>query len=145
MISLIALAVSVGSVLFSIHIAGLNRRMQFEQVRGNLTTRLTIRGLEIITLVHKLRSQEPRQIKIMEILGKVADGIIIVREKLQTLSAPPFFTGTITLGLINIKSDIDDSEHIFDTLKKAFENSDYQMMETIATGLLERFWNKKSS
>lgn len=141
-ISLIALAISIASVLFSMHNAGIDRRIQFEQLRGNMIIRLTIRGIEVATITQTLLGQNTKQIKTVKMLTEIAKGIVEIREKLKSMTIPPFFINTLTQSLYSIKSDIEDCEYIFDNLKKAVEESDFNEVQIIVTGLHERIYGK---
>ena len=144
-ISLVALGVSIISILFSMHNSGVNRQIQLEQLRGNIITRLTIRGIEIGAIAQKLLSQNPEQIKIIKILTEVGEGILDVRKKIKSMFPAPFFTGWLTINLYKIKSDFEDSEYIFDNLKKAIDEADYKEAQTITEGLHERFFGKNKN
>jgi hypothetical protein len=55
-ISLIAIGISIGSLLVSLHRAASDRALQWEQMRGSLQARLTSRTLEVMALADEIRS-----------------------------------------------------------------------------------------
>lgn len=146
-ISLIALFVSILSLLLSLYNSDVDRRIQIEQLKGEMTTRLTFRGIEMLGYIKKLDMQKPEVTDVLKKnLIKVVDGIIEARRNLRTYpKSSPFFGSDIFTSLQRMRNDIEDAEPVFDKLREAFTDCDLKSIEQITDGLIERFFGSKST
>jgi hypothetical protein len=141
-ISLIALAVSILSLIISSYRAAVDRRLQWEHLRGSVRTQLASRGVELLTLIEELRRfPGDESITLIGKLIQIAEGIIDIRRKLKEMEAPPlFFTSALVTRFAPIKSDLDDAEPIFDKLRSDIMESNFSEANKVADGLLVRIY-----
>ena len=145
-ISIAALIVSVISLMFAIYNFGVDRKIQFEQIKGELIYRLTFRGIEIISHIEKLCKCEAEEAcERSKKLMKVSEGIVQIRKDLRELSKPPlFFVSSNVTELQQIRSEIQDAEPVFDKLNEAVSDLDFANIEKITKGLIERLWGSSN-
>ena len=149
-ISLVALGVSILSFIIATYRAAVDRRLQWEQLRGDIRVRLTSRGVELLTLIEELRRfPGDESFTLTKKLICIAEGIIDIRQKLKRMEVPPlFFTSALITRFAPIKSNLDDAEPIFDKLRSEIMQSNFSYAIMTADGLLERVYGssgKKSN
>ena len=113
-------------------------------MRGSIHTRFTSRGVEVLTLIDELQSSNDEEAKILiKKLIRVLDGIVDTRKSLEGLISPPLFAPSLFMTkLSEIKSDIDDSDPVFEDLKIKLREKNYTKANLIADGLLGRILGK---
>ncbi len=138
LISIAALIVSLVSLAFSLSRAGLDRRLQFEQMRGRVQTKLTTQGIELINMIEQLQlidSTEAHELSIK--LIKIAEGLMNARRTLTEFEKPPRFrTSRLIAGFAPIASSIDNMEPVFEKLRAAIQTTDLSKAARVADGLL---------
>lgn len=144
-ISLIALAVAIAGLLLSSYRAAVDRKLQWEQLRGSIHTQLTSRGVEVLTMIEELRHLRTNEVA--DLTGKlirVAQGLVDIRKKLKEMEKPPWFlTSTLITRLAPITSDLDDAEPIFETLLAAIREANFARASVIEDGLVGRIYGCK--
>ncbi len=139
-ISLIALIVSIISLLISSYRAGVDRKLQWEQLRGSVHSRLTSHGVELITMIDELRQLHTDEAEgLAKKLILIGQGIVDVRKRLRKMERPPLFqTSALITKVAPIKSDLDDAEPVFEELNTAIRKANFSKASEIADGLLKR-------
>ena len=85
-ISLIALGVSIFSLIVALYNSEVDRRIQIEQLKGEMITRLTFRGIEMLGYIKQLENQKSEGAdKLSQKLMKVMEGLVDVRQNFKTL------------------------------------------------------------
>lgn len=146
-ISLIALGVAIFSLIVALYNSDVDRRIQIEQLKGEMVTRLTSRGLEMLGYIKRLDMRKSEETdELSQKFIKVMEGLVEVRKGLKEFPrSPPFFSSFTVPGLQRIRNDVEDMEPIFDKLSEAFADWDLKEIESLTNGLLERFFGKKIS
>jgi hypothetical protein len=146
-ISIGALFVSIISLVIAVYNFGVDRRIQIEQLKGEMVNRLTFRGIEILSHIDKLcRCGTEETCDRSKRLIKVSEGIVQVRKELKGLSRPPlFFVSSRVTELHQIRSEIQDAEPVFDKLNEAISDLDLEKIERITEGLASRLWGSPKS
>jgi hypothetical protein len=141
-ISLAALGVSMLSLWVSISRAAVDRRLQWEQMRGGMQTTLTAKGVELLTLIEELRRfSDDETLPLVDKLIRIAEGTVDIRQRLKRLGSPPFFSAShLTVELAPIKHDLDEAEPIFDKLRSTIAESKFSEAHRVADGLIERLY-----
>ncbi len=139
-ISLIALGISFISFLIALYNSHVDRRIQIEQLKGEVVTRLTYRGLEILAYIKEVKMKQPEEtVELLDNLIKVAEEIVNVRQSLKKIPKLPFISfSAIIPQLHSIRNDIMDAEPIFDKLSKAIIDWDLFEMRECIDGLIKR-------
>ena len=139
-ISLIALVISFISFLIALYNSHVDRLIQIEQLKGEMVTRMTYRGLEILTHIKEVKMEPSEEtVKLLNDLIKVAEGIVNIRQRLKKFPKVPFIGGSAIIPeLHSIRNDIVDAEAIFDKLNKAVINWDLLEMRESIDGLIKR-------
>jgi hypothetical protein len=146
-ISLIALAVSIASLAISSYRAAVDRRLQWEQLRGSVLARLTSRGVELLTLIEELRRfPGDETFAITRKLIRIAEGLVDIRQRLKRMESPPlFYTSAFVTRFAPIKSEVEDAEPVFDKLRSEVMQSDFSHASLTADGLIQRFYGSKDA
>ncbi len=146
-ISLIALGISIFSLLIAFYNSDVDRRIQIEQLKGEMLTRLTYRGVDIIGDIKKLEMTPSEEtFELLKDLIKVAEGIGNIRQGIMQLpKTPPIFGSAIMPSLQRTLNDIDDAEPIFDKLSEDIANWDLKEVRQTTDNLLERLFGSDSS
>jgi len=141
-ISLIALGVSIFSLAMSSHRAAVDRRVQWEQLRGAIQARLTARGLDMLTMIEEVsRSSTDQATDLTKKLMRIVEGLVDIRKRLKNMEElPPFTVSYCITGLAPIKSELDDADLIFDVLGASIREGKFSEASTAADGLLERLY-----
>lgn len=139
-ISIIALAVSIVSLIIAFYNSHIDRRIQVEQIRGEMVNRLTIRGVELIAAIEKIEiEQTDEAVEILQTLLRVVQEMTDMRRRLKELPViPPVLGSAVIPDLYRIRSEIEDMDPIFEALSKAIANKDLKEIRLGANGLLER-------
>jgi hypothetical protein len=146
-ISVIALVVSIFSLIVALYNSDVDRRIKIEQLKGEMVSRLTSRGIEMLGYIKRLDMQKSEEAdELSQNLMKVMEGLVNVRQSLKkSPKPPPFLASAIVPSLQRIRNDIEDAEIVFDKLNEAFADWDLKEIEQITDGLLERFFGSKNS
>jgi hypothetical protein len=146
-VSLIALAVSIASLGISSYRAAVDRRVQWEQLRGSILARLTSRGVELLTLIEELRRfPGDETFAIIRKLIRIAEGLVDMRQRLKRMEAPPlFYTSELITRFAPIKSEVEDAEPVFDKLRSDIMQSNFSEASLTADGLIQRFYGSTSA
>jgi hypothetical protein len=141
-ISLVALSVSGISLYLSTPRAAVDRKLQWEQLRGNVLAKLTARGLELITLIQELMSSPSEEIvNLIHKLIQISKGIVSMREGVTRMEIPPSFrTSALLTRYAPIKTQLDNADLIFDKLKIAVRKKNMTEASELADGLYKRFY-----
>lgn len=141
-ISLIALVVSIISLLMSSYRAAVDRNLQWEQMRGAIQVRLTARGLDMLTVLEEVRrSSKVEATDLSRKIIRVVDGLVDMRKKLMEMETLPRFTASnCIIRLTSIKSSLDDADIIFDKLQASILDGNLSDASSNADGLLERLY-----
>ncbi len=146
-VSISALGVSILSLLISVYRAGVDRRIQFEQRRGEIKTRLTFWGVDILSLIEGLKNPPSIDtIPVMQKLLSVANALVDIREQIQRLSVPVWLP--VSLFAVNfqkIRNDTADLEPLIDELRRETKNRNFAKVNEIANGIIHRLTGQKES
>ncbi|MEA2096077.1 MAG: hypothetical protein U9P73_05220 [Candidatus Cloacimonadota bacterium] len=139
-ISLIALVISFISFLIALYNSHVDRLIQIEQLKGEMVTRLTYRGLEILTHIKEIKTKPSEEtVELLDDFIKVAEGIVNIRQRLKKFPKLPYIGGSAIIPeLHSLRNDIVDAEAIFEKLNEAINNWDLLEMRESINGLLER-------
>lgn len=156
-ISLIALTVSIISLVVSVRRAAVDRLLQLEQLRGELRFRLTANALtvselgeQLIRLAKKLlESYQMRHndhltqkaeecIEASKYLLELSRHMVGMRADLEGFRFPSEDVNFAIVKLTAIKSDIKDFEVVLERLPKAVQDENFKEAISIANGLLNR-------
>ena len=152
-ISVIALVISIISFAISIYQSGIDRNLQFEQLRGNLLNELTAKGLKLATETQQLlaqiennpEDQVQKKLEVVRKLTRIAEGFIEMRKSLKALESPPFFsTSKLLTKFTPIESELNDLEIIFDELFKSLKNKNLNDVNSSADGIIKRLFGSSS-
>ena len=143
-ISLVALGVALVSLILSAHRGAVDRRLQLEQLRGEMRVRLTSRGVDLLSMIDALRQDNPPEgDSLIGKLVKVARGLVDVREDLRDLRMPFFVPASLfATNFQRIRDDIEDAEPVFKRLRRAIDERNFAEASQIADGLLERVYGR---
>lgn len=146
-ISLVALGISIISILISLYNSDVDRRIQIEQIKGEMITLLTYRGVEILSHIKRLEMKPSEEkVELLKDLIKVAEGIVNVRQSIQKLpKLSPILGSFMIPDLYKIRNQIYDAEPIFDKLIEAIDNGDLMLIRQATDGLIERLFGKNGS
>lgn len=133
-ISALGFCVSLTSLLLSIFNKQVDKKIQFEQVRGEIRTMLTSRGIEALEVMDKL-NYSPVHIELIDKLHRLLKGMVYVRTTLQDLKYPA------VVELQKILSDVKDMEPVFESLFAKANSGDWSGANVVINGLLQRYFN----
>ena len=144
-ISLIALCVSILSLLISVFQMRVDRGLQWEQLRGSLQTRLTIRCIEILALVDKITLNiNPDSLSLIQKLTRMVEELVALRRDFRGLKNLGIGKTLLLTKITAIKSDLDDADPVFDKLRLEISENDLVKANKTADGLLQRIFGSKS-
>jgi len=141
-ISVAALAVSTLSLAMTLLTAAVNRRLQWEQMRGEIVNRLTARGIEISMAVHTLRARnDPLTKPLTHQLIQVLEGLVGIRTRFRNMKLPAIFPYSMILTRMTpIKYEIDDVDPVFESMRSSIDDGNLEEAKKNADGLLRRFY-----
>ena len=141
-ISLIALGVSISGLVISTRRSAVDRQLQWEQLRGGVMSRLTSRGGELLTFIEELRRfPGDETVALIQKLVRIAEGVVDMRERLKRMGEPPLLSVSARITrFAPIKSDLDDTEPVFDMLRSEIMQSHFSRASTTADGLVQRLY-----
>src|SRR6185437_1752975 len=145
-ISIAALTASFLSLIISTYRAAVDRRLQWEQIRGDMQSRLTSRGVELLTLIEELnRFPGDETSDLIRKLIRIADGMVNIRQRLKEMKTPPwFYTSVLVTEVAPIKSELDEAEPVFDKLRSEIMGSHFPRASLTADGLIQRLYGSET-
>ena len=139
LVSAAAFLVALISLIFSLINKWAEKRLHFEQLRGEIRSKLTAWGIDAGQIFRKVvQSSSPQALEIGEKLEKFMSGVVDIRSKLEGLSYP------FVVELQAVLSDIKDMEPVFNRLLVVVNNADWKEVNIILDGLLVRLYGSKS-
>jgi hypothetical protein len=144
-ISLVALVVSIISLAISSYRAAVDRRLQWEQLRGSVQSRLTSRGVELLTLIEELRRfPGDETLAITKKLIRIAEALVDMRQHLKGMESPPLFHASSCITrFAPLKSEFEDAEPVFDKLRSEVMQSNFSQANLTADGLIQRLYGSE--
>ncbi|MBI5770916.1 MAG: hypothetical protein HZA93_24270 [Verrucomicrobia bacterium] len=144
-VSISALVVSIVSLVLTTRRAAVDRRLQWEQLRGRTHSRLTARGVELLTWIEEVRRVKPADsLSLTRKLIRISEGVIAMRKSLARMRySSGLLSSTALTEMTPIVSDLDDADPIFEMLSVAVKKPDIVAAEVVADGLLRRFYGSE--
>ncbi|MBU4201009.1 MAG: hypothetical protein KKG09_03165 [Verrucomicrobia bacterium] len=146
-LSITALAISILSLLISLYRAGVDRRIQLEQLRGEMRTRLTSWAVDVLSMIEGLKNYpSPETVRTMEKLLDLAKATTDIRHGIQHLSVPICIPASLfAVEYHRLKNDTEDLEPLFNALSKEMEQSNFTKVNDIADGIIYRLVDRKKN
>jgi hypothetical protein len=139
-ISIAALLISLINLISSLSRSGLDRRLEYEQMRGRIQAKITFQGLELLSMVEELQLIDSTEAhELLRKLLRIMEGLTDMRRKLAELESQPAFGTSLLIGrLSTVVSSVDDTEPVFEQLRVAMRIPDLPKALRVADGLLDR-------